>query len=55
MNVALTRAKSSLFVFGNAETLERCNDKWRMIVGNARERGFFIQVRVMVTSREVLN
>ncbi len=44
MNVALTRAKSSLFVFGNAQTLERCNDKWKTIVGNARQRGFFVEV-----------
>ncbi|WVQ73855.1 hypothetical protein IAR50_003436 [Cryptococcus sp. DSM 104548] len=42
MNVALTRAKSSLFVFGNGPTLERSDNRWRIIVQDARERGFFI-------------
>lgn len=38
MNVALTRAKSSIFVLGNAATLERSDDVWRSIVVDARER-----------------
>ena len=38
MNVALTRAKSSIFVLGNAATLERSDDIWRSIVVDARER-----------------
>ncbi|OCF45032.1 senataxin [Kwoniella heveanensis CBS 569] len=42
MNVALTRAKSSLFVFGNGPTLERSDERWKIIVGDARDRGFFI-------------
>ncbi|KAK8861338.1 hypothetical protein IAR55_002157 [Kwoniella newhampshirensis] len=42
MNVALTRAKSSLFVFGNGPTLERSDERWKIIVGDARERGFFV-------------
>lgn len=39
VNVALTRAKSSLFVFGNAPTLARLDPNWREIVNNAQERG----------------
>ncbi|WOO78940.1 Helicase sen1 [Vanrija pseudolonga] len=42
MNVALTRAKSSLFVIGNAATLERSDNNWNTIVGDARDRGFLI-------------
>lgn len=42
MNVALTRAKSSLFIIGNGPTLERGDERWKGIVGDARERGFFI-------------
>ncbi|WVQ83579.1 hypothetical protein IAT38_005720 [Cryptococcus sp. DSM 104549] len=42
MNVALTRAKSSLFVFGNGPTLERNDPRWKIIVQDAKERGFFI-------------
>lgn len=51
MNVALTRAKSSLFVIGNGATLERSDANWRTIVGDARERGFFINVGTSTTSR----
>ncbi|OXB33487.1 senataxin [Cryptococcus neoformans] len=42
MNVALTRAKSSLFIFGNGSTLERSDERWKIIVQDARDRGFFI-------------
>ncbi|EPQ54489.1 hypothetical protein GLOTRDRAFT_42828 [Gloeophyllum trabeum ATCC 11539] len=38
MNVALTRAKSSLFVLGHAPTLERSDKTWRDIVSDARTR-----------------
>ena len=44
MNVALTRAKSSLFVIGNGTTLERSDERWKIIINDARERGFFINV-----------
>lgn len=44
MNVALTRAKSSLFIFGNGPTLERSDERWKIIVQDARDRGFFINV-----------
>lgn len=45
MNVALTRAKSSLFVLGNAATLERSDQKWNTIVKDARERNLLVDVR----------
>ncbi|RDB14553.1 putative ATP-dependent helicase C29A10.10c [Hypsizygus marmoreus] len=38
MNVALTRAKSSLFILGNAPTLERSDNTWRDIIVDARSR-----------------
>lgn len=44
MNVALTRAKSSLFVIGNGPTLERTDERWKIIINDARERGFYIDV-----------
>ncbi|KAF5385735.1 hypothetical protein D9757_005459 [Collybiopsis confluens] len=44
MNVAITRAKSSLFILGNAATLERSNNTWREIVGDAKSRSFFTEV-----------
>ncbi|KAF8645168.1 hypothetical protein AX16_007996 [Volvariella volvacea WC 439] len=44
MNVALTRAKSSLFILGNAPTLERSDDVWRKIVGDARSRGSMFDI-----------
>lgn len=44
MNVALTRAKSSLFILGNAPTLERSNADWKEIVNNARARSLLTDV-----------
>ncbi|KIK99636.1 hypothetical protein PAXRUDRAFT_822556 [Paxillus rubicundulus Ve08.2h10] len=44
MNVALTRAKSSLFILGNAPTLERSNEDWREIVNNAKSRDLLTDV-----------
>ncbi|KDR82678.1 hypothetical protein GALMADRAFT_220668 [Galerina marginata CBS 339.88] len=44
MNVALTRAKSSLFVLGNAPTLERSDDTWRRIVQDARSRSALVKI-----------
>jgi senataxin len=44
MNVALTRAKSTLFVLGNAATLERSDNRWNTIVNDARGRGLLVDV-----------
>ena len=44
MNVALTRAKSSLFIFGNGPTLARSDATWKGIVQDAKERNFYIPV-----------
>ncbi|KAL4081054.1 SEN1 N terminal-domain-containing protein [Scleroderma citrinum] len=44
MNVALTRAKSSLFILGNTSTLERSNQDWREIISNARSRSVLNEV-----------
>ncbi|KAI0822260.1 SEN1 N terminal-domain-containing protein [Trametes gibbosa] len=46
MNVALTRAKASLFVLGHAPTLERSDEVWRNIVQNARSRSCLFDVDV---------
>jgi senataxin len=50
MNVALTRAKSSLFILGNAPTLERSNADWKEIVNNARTRSLLTDVSYPLTS-----
>ncbi|KAF7288567.1 hypothetical protein HMN09_01385800 [Mycena chlorophos] len=44
MNVALTRAKSSLFVLGNAPTLSRSDDVWKNIIADAQARDAFVDV-----------
>ncbi|KAJ3977947.1 AAA domain-containing protein [Lentinula raphanica] len=46
MNVAITRAKSSLFILGNAATLERSNDTWKDIVADVRDRNVLTEVDV---------
>lgn len=38
LNVSITRARSSLFILGNAPTLERSDGKWKHIVQDARDR-----------------
>ncbi|WVN90408.1 uncharacterized protein L203_105644 [Cryptococcus depauperatus CBS 7841] len=63
MNVALTRAKSSLFIFGSASTLERSDERWKIIVRDAKDRGFFINytsttfsaVNIESTPRKIKN
>lgn len=44
MNVAITRAKASLYILGHAATLERSDDKWKGIVQDARERNMITTV-----------
>jgi len=44
MNVAITRAKSSLFILGNAATLERSNETWGAIINDSKSRKFFDEV-----------
>ncbi|PPQ66263.1 hypothetical protein CVT24_007281 [Panaeolus cyanescens] len=44
MNVALTRARSSLFILGHAATLERSESAWRQIVQDARSRSSLIEI-----------
>ncbi|KAJ3747263.1 AAA domain-containing protein [Lentinula detonsa] len=47
MNVAITRAKSSLFILGNAATLERSsNETWKEIVADSRDRNILAEVDV---------
>ncbi|KAG7443042.1 uncharacterized protein BT62DRAFT_953934 [Guyanagaster necrorhizus] len=46
MNVALTRAKSSVFIVGHAPTLERSDGFWTQIVIDARDRNCFIDADV---------
>ncbi|EJU03106.1 hypothetical protein DACRYDRAFT_115362 [Dacryopinax primogenitus] len=43
-NVAITRARSNLFIFGNAATLERSDAIWKSIVQNAQERNVLMKV-----------
>lgn len=45
MNVALTRARSSLWVLGDSNALQS-NDNWRKLVEDATERGFLREVDV---------
>jgi senataxin len=44
MNVALTRARSSLFILGHASTLQRSDDNWKTIVANAKSRSRLVEV-----------
>ncbi|KAG0470401.1 hypothetical protein HPP92_017101 [Vanilla planifolia] len=43
MNVALTRAKFSLWIVGNANTLQT-NPHWSALVQNAKERNLFLSI-----------
>ena len=52
MNVALTRARASLFVLGHCPTLERSDKTWKDIITDARERGCLVEVRASETHRD---
>jgi senataxin len=42
MNVGLTRAKSSLWVLGNSDSLVR-GEYWRKLINDAKDRGLFLK------------
>lgn len=48
MNVALTRARSSLFILGNVPTLERSDENWRQIIHDARSRQRMVDVSLRI-------
>ena len=48
MNVALTRAKCSLFILGNKAALES-NSQWKALIQDAMQRGFYTDVSVRPT------
>ncbi|EPQ28681.1 uncharacterized protein PFL1_03984 [Pseudozyma flocculosa PF-1] len=57
VNVAITRAKSNLFVVGNADHLSRSDPLWQQLVATARERQALQNVTVATftkTSKTVL-
>jgi len=45
LNVAITRARASLFILGHAATLERSDDMWKAIVQDARSTSRLLDVR----------
>jgi len=49
MNVAMTRAKTSLFLLGNALTLERSDEVWAKIVQDARDRHHLMIIELSKT------
>ncbi|KAG2359476.1 SEN1 N terminal-domain-containing protein [Suillus spraguei] len=55
MNVAITRARSSLFILGHAPTLERSDDNWRKIVQDARERSLLTEADVSFFTTQATN
>ena len=45
LNVAITRARASLFILGHAATLERSDEMWKAIVQDARGTSRLLDVR----------
>ncbi|KAH7102537.1 SEN1 N terminal-domain-containing protein [Auriculariales sp. MPI-PUGE-AT-0066] len=44
LNVSITRSRSSLFILGHADTLQRSDDTWKTIVEDARTRAVLLNV-----------
>lgn len=44
MNVAITRSRSSLFIFGHGPTLQRSNQTWNAIIEDARSRSSYVEL-----------
>ncbi|KAG2151416.1 SEN1 N terminal-domain-containing protein [Suillus clintonianus] len=55
MNVAMTRARSSLFILGHAPTLERSDESWRKVVQDARERSLLAEADVNFFTTQTMN
>lgn len=55
MNVAITRARSSLFILGHAPTLERSDETWRNIIQDARERSLLAETDVSFFTTQAVN
>ncbi|GBC08434.1 hypothetical protein RclHR1_08100002 [Rhizophagus clarus] len=54
LNVALTRAKNSLWIFGPTKTLAQ-NDTWKALIEDAKNRGFYTEAFNNMFSAEVEN
>lgn len=48
INVGITRSRSSLYIVGHAQTLERSNNTWKEIVEEARSRSCLVEVLTML-------
>lgn len=55
MNVALTRARHALYVFGHMETLKGGSSDWRALIENAEKRGCFFPVKSSLEVRSILS
>ncbi|OAX44312.1 hypothetical protein K503DRAFT_861544 [Rhizopogon vinicolor AM-OR11-026] len=55
MNVAMTRARSSLFILGHAPTLERSDENWGKIIQDARERSLLTEADVNFFTTQATN
>ncbi|KAG0703798.1 SEN1 N terminal-domain-containing protein [Suillus ampliporus] len=55
MNVAITRARSSLFILGHAPTLERSDENWRKVIQDARERSLLTEADVSFFTTQAMS